>query len=47
MNIKIEQLRQKMVDAAKQFGLNHPSVMEYSQELDKCLNKLIQNKEVS
>ncbi|GAE27922.1 hypothetical protein JCM9140_4089 [Halalkalibacter wakoensis JCM 9140] len=38
---KIEELRKKMVTAAGQYGLSHPIVLHYSQELDRAHNKFI------
>ncbi|MDT8858623.1 aspartyl-phosphate phosphatase Spo0E family protein [Alkalihalobacillus sp. MEB130] len=38
---KIEELRKKMVAAAGQYGLSHPIVLHYSQELDRAHNKII------
>ncbi|MFK3938399.1 Spo0E family sporulation regulatory protein-aspartic acid phosphatase [Alkalihalobacillus sp. NPDC078783] len=32
---RIERMRQKMLEAAEKFGLNHPEVLHFSQELDK------------
>jgi hypothetical protein len=38
---KIEELRKKMVNAAGQYGMSHPIVLHYSQELDRAHNKMI------
>ncbi|WP_034626583.1 aspartyl-phosphate phosphatase Spo0E family protein [Halalkalibacter okhensis] len=38
---KIEELRKKMVAAAGQYGLSHPIVLHYSQELDRAHNKVM------
>ncbi|MFC0559507.1 aspartyl-phosphate phosphatase Spo0E family protein [Halalkalibacter alkalisediminis] len=38
---KIEELRNKMVNAAGQYGMSHPIVLHYSQELDRAHNKMI------
>ncbi|WP_235714767.1 aspartyl-phosphate phosphatase Spo0E family protein [Halalkalibacter akibai] len=38
---KIEELRNKMVSAAGQYGMSHPIVLRYSQELDRAHNKMI------
>ncbi|WP_066156917.1 aspartyl-phosphate phosphatase Spo0E family protein [Halalkalibacter krulwichiae] len=38
---KIEELRKKMVTAAEQYGMSHPIVLRYSQELDRAHNKMI------
>ena len=38
---KIEELRNKMVNAAGQYGMSHPIVLRYSQELDRAHNKMI------
>ncbi|MED4083234.1 aspartyl-phosphate phosphatase Spo0E family protein [Halalkalibacterium halodurans] len=38
---KIEYLREKMMDAAKKYGLNHPLVLQYSQELDHAHNIML------
>ncbi len=39
--VKIEELRMKMIQAAKQYGLAHPLVLRYSQELDHAHNYLL------
>ncbi|MET3506254.1 aspartyl-phosphate phosphatase Spo0E family protein [Halalkalibacter oceani] len=38
---RIEELRGKMVSAAKQYGMSHPLVLRYSQELDRAHNKML------
>lgn len=38
--VKFEQLRSKMMLAAKQYGLTHPRVLRYSQQLDSAHNEL-------
>jgi hypothetical protein len=38
---KIEELRDKMISAAGQYGMSHPIVLRYSQELDRAHNKMI------
>ncbi len=38
---KIEELRNKMTSAAEQYGMSHPIVLRYSQELDDAHNKMI------
>ncbi|GAE30315.1 aspartyl-phosphate phosphatase Spo0E family protein [Halalkalibacter hemicellulosilyticus] len=38
---KIEDLRYKMIDAAKEYGMNHPIVLQYSQKLDHTHNELM------
>lgn len=38
---KIEDLRFKMIDAAKIYGMNHPIVLQYSQKLDHTHNELM------
>lgn len=47
---QIERTRQKMVDAAGEFGLNHPQVLYFSQELDRLhtclLAKLARKRQV-
>ncbi|WP_100373906.1 aspartyl-phosphate phosphatase Spo0E family protein [Bacillus sp. FJAT-45037] len=35
---KIEKLREKMMNAAKKYGMSHPLVLDYSQELDRAHN---------
>lgn|GEM_PF-617686 len=37
---KLELLRQKMVAAGLEQGLNHPQVLEYSQRIDQLHNEL-------
>jgi hypothetical protein len=41
---KIEYIRQKMTNAALQFGLTHQITITYSQELDSWLNVLERTK---
>ncbi|WP_017726402.1 aspartyl-phosphate phosphatase Spo0E family protein [Halalkalibacterium ligniniphilum] len=38
---RIESLREKMIAAAKQYGLGHPLVLKYSQELDRAHNIIL------
>ena len=38
---KIEELRRKMVSAARQYGMAHPLVLRYSQELDHAHNTMM------
>ncbi len=38
---RIEELRKKMIAAAGQYGMSHPIVLHYSQELDRAHNKMI------
>ncbi|WP_332695733.1 aspartyl-phosphate phosphatase Spo0E family protein [Halalkalibacter lacteus] len=38
---RIEELRKKMISAAGQYGMSHPIVLHYSQELDRAHNKMI------
>ncbi|WP_019123752.1 aspartyl-phosphate phosphatase Spo0E family protein [Brevibacillus massiliensis] len=35
---KIELLRQQMMEIAAEFGMDHPDVLRYSQEIDKLHN---------
>lgn len=39
---KIELLRQRMVNMALEFGLDHPKVLEYSMQIDQLHNELNQ-----
>jgi tRNA A-37 threonylcarbamoyl transferase component Bud32 len=41
LNRKIEELRAKMIEEANKNGMNHPSVIKYSEQLDDCMNKLL------
>ncbi|WP_088103965.1 aspartyl-phosphate phosphatase Spo0E family protein [Halalkalibacter urbisdiaboli] len=38
---KIENLRNKMTNAARQHGMAHPQVLKYSQELDRAHNLIL------
>ncbi|MBO8171786.1 MAG: aspartyl-phosphate phosphatase Spo0E family protein [Bacillaceae bacterium] len=38
---EIEDLRSKMVEAGKKFGLKHPIVLKYSMEIDSLHNVLL------
>ncbi len=38
---KIEELRSKMVSTARQYGMTHPLVLRYSQELDHAHNTML------
>ncbi|MBP3949891.1 aspartyl-phosphate phosphatase Spo0E family protein [Bacillus suaedae] len=38
---KIEELRTKMIVAARKYGMNHPLVLHYSQELDTAHNQMM------
>ncbi|WP_100832793.1 aspartyl-phosphate phosphatase Spo0E family protein [Alteribacter populi] len=42
---EIEILREGMLKAAEDYGRDHPSVLEYSKEIDRCHNLLMQYKE--
>jgi flagellar capping protein FliD len=44
INEKIEELRVKMIQAANENGMNHPSVIDYSKQLDECMNQLLRKK---
>ncbi|OZM55745.1 hypothetical protein CIB95_15710 [Lottiidibacillus patelloidae] len=44
INEKIEELRAKMIQAANEKGMNHPSVIECSKQLDECMNQLLRKK---
>lgn len=37
---QFEKQRTKLIDASIKYGMRHPKVLEYSQELDKIHNKL-------
>lgn len=39
---EIEELRKKMVDAALLYGINHPKVLSYSQQIDKKHNYILE-----
>ncbi|MFM1653669.1 Spo0E family sporulation regulatory protein-aspartic acid phosphatase [Brevibacillus sp. B_LB10_24] len=39
---KIEHLRQQMMEIAAEFGMDHPDVLRYSQEIDKLHNMLME-----
>lgn len=39
---KMELLRQQMILIALEFGLDHPDVLSYSQEIDRLHNQLLQ-----
>jgi tRNA A-37 threonylcarbamoyl transferase component Bud32 len=41
LNQKIEELRAKMIEEANNNGMNHPAVIQYSEQLDECMNKLL------
>lgn len=43
---KIEELRSKMVNAARQYGMTHPLVLRYSQELD-CAHNIMMMLDIS
>ncbi|WP_329610118.1 aspartyl-phosphate phosphatase Spo0E family protein [Pseudalkalibacillus berkeleyi] len=44
-NEQIECLRSEMVRTARVLGLNHPKVLYYSQEIDRCHNDLLRLKQ--
>jgi hypothetical protein len=39
---RIETLRKKMIKTGMKHGLDHPKVLEYSREIDKSHNRLMQ-----
>lgn len=39
---KMERLRQQMILIGLEFGLDHPDVLSYSQEIDRLHNQLLQ-----
>ncbi|GAK00419.1 MULTISPECIES: aspartyl-phosphate phosphatase Spo0E family protein [Geomicrobium] len=38
---QLEQLRSKMIEMAKQHGMDHPLVLKYSQEIDLMHTELL------
>jgi hypothetical protein len=38
---QIEMLRVQMIEAAMDLGLNHPNVLQYSQQIDEKHNKIL------
>lgn len=45
--IQIEELRQKMVSAALLYGIDHPKVLGYSQQIDEKHNKILKKTTVN
>jgi hypothetical protein len=37
----LEELRAKMMDAARELGIKHPAVLKYSMEIDEAHNKIL------
>jgi hypothetical protein len=40
-NEQLEQLRNKMIQAANTLGIQHPMVLKYSQKIDETHNKIM------
>ncbi|MGO4888940.1 Spo0E family sporulation regulatory protein-aspartic acid phosphatase [Anaerobacillus sp. MEB173] len=38
---QIEVLRKRMISAALLYGMNHPTVLKYSQEIDQYHNQML------